>query len=254
MLQQAPIVLFFELAYIISWGSYCLAGGPVYFAFGPFLAALAIVVTSHGWTGLRHFLRQTLRLRAPIRSYLIAVALPIAIVGAAVGLSAAAGLAIPSRAIATAASNFIFVFPVALVDAPLWEEVAWRGYAMPLFPANRSRVANTLILAALLAGWHLPLALAVNELAIPYTVCTLASAIVTNWVYYHSGERVLVAVLFHATQNFATGFVVFRTFAGTDLQQVWWFYAATYVVVALLALAQLRSRPIDTTCDHMGGL
>ena len=89
------------------------------------------------------------------------------------------------------------MFPMAMIDAPLQENSGWHGYAMPRFPANRSRLVNTLILGVLLAGWHFPLTLAEPSIMVPYLLTTLASAFVTNWVYYNARESALLAILYH---------------------------------------------------------
>jgi membrane protease YdiL (CAAX protease family) len=81
-----------------------------------------------------------------------------------------------------------------MLDAPLWEESGWRGYALPRFPAGRSPLVNRLILGVLLAGWHLPIALSEPALTVPYLIAAIASAVVTNWGYYNTGGSAKLVV------------------------------------------------------------
>ena len=138
----------------------------------------------------------------------------------------------PSR---SAWFGLLLLFPVALIDAPLGEESGWRGYALPRFPASRSPLENTLILGVLLAGWHLPVALAEGSIAAPYLIATVASAFVTNWVYYNANESALLAIIYHTTAN-TMGMYFFPAFSGPDLVQLFWLLAAVNCVVAAIVL------------------
>jgi membrane protease YdiL (CAAX protease family) len=51
------------------------------------------------------------------------------------------------------------VFAVRLInplDGPMGEEPGWRGFALPGLQASRSPLVAALILAPLIAVWHLP--------------------------------------------------------------------------------------------------
>ena len=76
------------------------------------------------------------------------------------GLNMLLGAPLPTLAQLGPWYGIFLMFPMAMIDAPLQENSGWHGYAMPRFPANRSRLANTLIIGVLLAGWHFPLTLA----------------------------------------------------------------------------------------------
>lgn len=127
------------------------------------------------------------------------------------------------------------LFPMTMVDAPLWEDSAWRGFAMPLFPNDRWRLINTLILGLLLAGWHLPIALGSGALAAPYLIACVASAVVTNWIYYRSGESALFAILYHTTAN-TMGMYLFPMFTEADQVKLYWLLAAVNWIVAIILI------------------
>ena len=127
-----------------------------------------------------------------------------------------------------------------MIDAPLGEEPGWRGYALPGFPASRSPLENTLILGVLIAGWHLPLALEGGSIAAPYLIATIASAVMTNWVYYNAGESALLAILYHTAAN-TMGLYLFPAFSEADLVMMFWLLAAVNCVVA--AVVVLMAKP-----------
>src|SRR5205085_10570208 len=80
-------------------------------------------------------------------------------------------------------STALTLFATLLVTGDtLFEETGWRAFALPRFRASRSRLATGLILGVILAGWHLPIALAEPGALAPYVIATIASAVVTNWV------------------------------------------------------------------------
>jgi len=57
------LVLFFALAYAISWASFQLLHGPSLFTLGPLLAALLLAAVTGGGTGLRMLASRMLRWR-----------------------------------------------------------------------------------------------------------------------------------------------------------------------------------------------
>jgi hypothetical protein len=236
VVKRHPLVAFFVLAYGISYGFYLLPaiwpGFPSLFPFGSVLAALIVASVTQGLDGLKDLLSRCLRWRVGLRWYAAALLVP-----AAIGLAVAALNTLLGAPLATAADigawySLLVLFPIAMIDAPLQENSGWHGYAMPRFPAGRSRLVNTLILGVLLAGWHAPLALGEGDLAVPYLLATLASAVVTNWVYYNARESALLAILYHSAAN-TIGIFYGRTLAGPDLTRYFWLLAAVNCAVAI---------------------
>jgi len=82
------------------------------------------------------------------------------------------------------------------------------------------------------AGWHFPLTLAEPSLIAPYLLSTLASAFVTNWVYYNARESALLAILYHSAAN-TIGIYYSHMLAGADLTRYFWLLAAVNLVVAI---------------------
>jgi membrane protease YdiL (CAAX protease family) len=237
VVKRHSLVTFFVLAYGLSWGNYILfvtwPNFPFLFPFGPFVAALTVASVTRRREGLEDLLSRSLRWRVGPKWYTAALLVPIAIALATISFNIFLGATTPTAAHLGPWYSLFLLFPVAMIDAPLWEETGWRGYAMPRFPADRSPLANTLILGVLFAAWHLPLALANRALAAPYLIAGIASAVVTNWVYYNAHESALLAILYHTAANTLGGFYFFPMFSGSDSVRLWWLYAAVYGVAAV---------------------
>jgi len=119
----------------------------------------------------------------------------------------------------------------------LFEETGWRAFALPRFPRDRSPLANTLILGVLLAGWHLPVALSEHAALVPYLVATVASAVVTNWVFFSGRESALLAWLYHTSANTAGQFFLPALSTQGRVTYFWMLAAVNLTVAAAIVLA-----------------
>jgi hypothetical protein len=253
--ERHPLVAFFALAYGFSWGSYYALSGPALFPFGSLLAALVVASVTKGREGLRDLSSRCLRWRVGLRWYAAALLVPVAIALSAVRLDVLLGAPLATTTPAGPWWNLVVLFPMAVVDAPLWEEPGWRGYALPRFPGGRSPLANSLVLGLLLAGWHLPIAVSGGALVVPYLIATIASAVVTNWVYYHAGESALLAIVYHSAAN-SMGMYFSRTSSAPGAARYFWSLAAANCVAAVVvgSMGMRRadgspSRPVERV-DH----
>jgi len=246
--QRYPLILFFGLAYSLSWGNYILVKTnpniPFLFPFGPLIAAL-ITATVTG--GLKVFASRCLRWRVGLKWYAAAVLVPSFIGLATIGLSVLLGGPAPDAARIGPWYSLFMIFPMALVDAPLGEESGWRGFALPRFPANRSPLFNTLILALLVVGWHIPLVLSEPVIIAPYLVAGIASAVLTNWIYYNTRGSALMAMLYHSAAN-TIGIYYAPMLSSGDQARYFWMLAVVNWVVAvaviLLTGPTLQRQPV----------
>jgi membrane protease YdiL (CAAX protease family) len=247
-LKRHSLVIFFVPAYVFSWGSYYILDGPFLFPILAFLIALIMAGVTGGLEGLKDLASRCLRWRVGWQWYAAALLVPLAIALATVALNVLLGAPMPTAAQLGPWYSLFLLFPMALIDAPLWEEAAWRGFALPRFPAGRSPLANSLILGVLLAGWHLPIALSEPSLTIPYLIGAIFSAVLTNWVYYNTRGSALLAMLYHGAANTVGGFYFFQMFSGADFVRLWWLLAAVNcvaaVVVVLVTGPNLRRRQV----------
>ena len=224
-----------------------MLSGPHLFPFGPFVAAVVVASTTQGRAGVMDLIARCLRWRVGVGWYAAALLVPAAIALTTFAIAVASGA--PARELG-AWRTLIVLFPAAMIDAPLWEESGWRGYALPRFPADRSRLANTLLLAVLLAGWHLPIALGGGgAVVVPYLIATVGSAVVTNWVYYGAGGSALLAILYHAAANTAGMFCAPISSGPGAATSLWSLAAVNGVVAAAVICAGGLLRPVERV-DH----
>ncbi len=231
--QRYPVVLVFVLAYGFSWGNFILSTAlpsfPFFYPFGPLLAALIVA----GLTGgLKDLASRCLRWRVGLQWYAAALLVPAAIGLLPVYFNVLLGGPVPTATKLGLWYSLFLLFPMALWDAPLWEESGWRGFALPRFPANRSPLFNTLILDLLVGGWHLPLALSDRAITEPYLIAGLGSTILTNWVYYNARGSALLAILYHSSAN-TMGLYFSPMLSGPDLVRYFWLLAAVNWIAAI---------------------
>src|SRR3712207_2818137 len=159
VVRRHPIITFFVLSYAISW-AFLPIESVRFLPSGPLLAALIVIPITQGWSGLRELGSRMIRWRVRWYWYAVAIGVPLAVHLAIVGLNVAAGAGVPSLTF-TSLTTFLIIFAVRLVnpaDGPLGEHPGWNGVALPgLQGAGYSPLLATMILAPLVAGWHLPL-------------------------------------------------------------------------------------------------
>ncbi len=104
---------------------------------------------------------------------------------------------------------FIIVVISGLFPGALGEELGWRGYALPRLQAKFSALVSSLILGVIWALWHIPTFYIefVAQSSIPvfwFFVEVTAISILFTWIYNNTDGSVLMAILFHASNNSVT--------------------------------------------------
>jgi membrane protease YdiL (CAAX protease family) len=243
------LLAFFLLAYLLPWTVWCsqiaqesgwtgwhLPGGIALWTLVP-VTVTATALTG-GRAGLVALARRLVRWRVPARWYAAAVGLPLALATVATGIGAAAsGAAHLGETLSLSAAVSYLLYGIGLFL--LTEEAAWRGFALPRLMTRLSPLAAALVLGVVWAGWHLPTFLLGSESdsAIPYggfTVLTVATSVITAWLYLGSGGSVLLCALFHAVVDAGyswTGVV------GADHSAFW---AAVVLEVSVAAYLAVR--------------
>ncbi len=213
------LLAFFALTFAWSWGCWLLSSmlrtqwptvGMVLFilgGFGPGIAAIALVSYASGRDGLRRWLRRSLQWRVGGCWLALSFFLPLAVMAlAAAGHMVLGGTITPSpasRHLLLAMVNFGLVL---LLGGPLGEEFGWRGYALPVLQEHYSWRVASLILGGVWGVWHLPLFYIANtaQSHIPmglFMVSTIALSVLFTWLFNHTKESVLPALVLHTTIN-----------------------------------------------------
>jgi len=241
-LKRYAILLFFPLAYLLSWWSILVpqAQGGI-LPHGPAFAALLLVALTEGRTGLSVWWKRIMNWRVHWTWYLAAPAILIAFQLGAGLINLALGATLHSL-------DWSKLWPSMILLIFLggqWEELGWTAYALPRLQerfADRPFLASA-ILGALRAIWHLPL---MFSGAIPwYDVLffSFAFQFIISWLYYRTNGSALIVILFHFTSNIL-GVVTHQLFTGPD----WTRYYILFIAVAFVLTALL----VGNTAPRLG--
>jgi uncharacterized protein len=245
--RRHDLLLYFVLAFLLSWLAWPLVAlnpesSPL-LPFGPLIAAAVVAALSGG---LRELFGQLGRWRSAPRWYLAAVLVPVAaaalaaVVTVAAGGSASVGSTVPNAAQVAAT----FLSTVLLVG--LFEEVGWRGYALPRLQQRMSGRRAALLLGVIWAAWHLPELVSDptgQRPVIQFVIFVVAQSVFLSWLYNGSAAGLPLVIISHATVDTAARFGL-PPFVASSPQLVWWSLAGVWVVTAVIvAVCGRWSRP-----------
>jgi len=120
--------------------------------------------------------------------------------------------------------NLFIIILIAILFSPLWEEIGWRGYALPLLQNICNPLTASLILGFLWGLWHLPMYAALTAYGdkrmlfflIVFVGCFPLS-IIQSWIYNNTRQSLLLCVLFHAGVDASVGYF-FQNLPNDQLQ------------------------------------
>lgn len=216
--MNRSLIKFVGLAYVLSWTAWLpltlhaldvthtvpspywhLAGGC-----GPALAALILAL---GDGEARSLLARCVR--APLRWTVIAILGPVALFLTAAAVLYMLGAPIDLRATARTTEYpqlGIAAYVIAnILFYGFGEELGWRGYLLPNLQQRLDPLRASLVVAAIWAGWHLPLfafASGMSAMGLPGIIGWLSSMIAGSFLMtalYNRSRSVLPVALFHGT-------------------------------------------------------
>lgn len=240
MVKQRALILFFPLAFVLSWYPFILgktrlvktSGGinPL----GPMVAALVVAGICYGKAGVKELLGRYLRWRIGWRGLTMALLFPTAITLVAAAVAVAAGATRPTMAQSAAWPELIPKFVFILLFIGVGEETGWRGFALPELQKRLSPVVASLVLGAIWAAWHIPLfGVEFVPAVVPcFIVSVFAGAVMATWLFNTAHGSLLPLPLFHATVNTVGAGFVFPMFKGADVFRLWWIYAGLWALAA----------------------
>jgi uncharacterized protein len=237
--RRHQLLLFFVLAYAFSWWAWVwyqldpvAADAPI-LPFGPFLAALVMLALIGGWPAIREWLAKIVHWRVAPVWYAVVLLGPPALTFGAFLINLSTGAPLKPDWTPPALTGVLVQFVFVLAWIGLGEEPAWRGYALPRLLVGRSALAAALLLGLLHALWHLPLFGVEYDLAngVPWAITVLCVAVVTTWIWLHTGGSLLLPMLLHASNNAVT--FVWRGFAGPDQLRLWWIWAGLWLTATV---------------------
>ncbi len=240
MVERRALILFFPLAFLLSWYPYILgkthlvktSGGinPL----GPMATALIVAAICYGKAGVKELLGRYVRWRIGWGPLTFALLFPAVITLLAAAVNIAAGAERPVVAQLAAWPELMPKFIFILLFIGVGEETGWRGFALPELQKRLSPVVASLVLGAIWAAWHIPLfGVEFAPAVVPWFVLSvLAGALMATWLFNAAHGSLLPLLLFHAMVNTVGAGFVFPMFKDADVIRLWWIYAGLWALAA----------------------
>jgi len=261
LLIKNGLVLFFLLAFVISWGAIFLLAGPSGFPItedqaqimgmaillGPTMASIILIALS-GRSGFQTLFSRLFKWR--VREYWYAYALLIAPLSTAVILVLFSLFSYefqPNILISSDKTSLIISAIFAGLIVGIFEELGWTGFAVPKLLKMHSILGTGLIIGIIWGAWHFPLFWEVNSFtaSLPFVllVARLFSWLppyrtIMVWIYKNT-ESLFVIILMHASLV-ATLMVLDPVIKGVNL--IIFILARAVLLWAIAAIIVARDR------------
>jgi uncharacterized protein len=219
------LLLFFALAYLISWtiwlplilpkfGIDVLPVIPKYHhylgSFGPMIAALIVKYIYEGGGGVKDLLKRMVQWKVNWVWYVVVLLIPVLLV--IVAGYADEFINQQSFTMKGFSSNNEFpqigaigFFLLHFFTFGLGEETGWRGYALPILQKRFSALKSTVMLTFLWACWHIPAFIyrpSYSEMNLAgvagFFISLLMGAIILTWLYNSTKGSILIVAIFHS--------------------------------------------------------
>ena len=229
--RRWPITTFYLLTLAVSWPLGFLPPGPS-------IAAIAVTALIDGRSGVGALLRRVTVWRVGVRWYLVATLGPVGLLALATWVNVLTGAVVTTQGplVDWLELGTLFVVQVLGVFAGGWEELGWRGYALPRLLKRFSPLVASIGVGVLWAAWHIPLFMS-GELPWADAASLVLLSILFSAVFVRTKQSVLIAFLMHAAFN-AAGGIAILLFEGSDRVQMYWSMTAVTAVVALAAISR----------------
>lgn len=257
-------IKFFALLFAYSWGVWLTAlllgaadyGTSTYFPlviygqFTPLLAAVTLIGRRHGKQAIWQFIRQAFDFNTKAIYFLLALGISLGISAAAHYLAPLFNLQVADTLLPPEAGNpwlvaIPYFFFILFLGGGM-EEFGWRGYAQQPLQERFGIVKASILIGLVWGVWHLPLwAFPEGQggySAVAFIVQTVFVSIVYGLLYNASGQKLTIALVFHAMYNTAPPFFPFLHQIEGEPQTAYWVYAGVNVVFGLIAAYLIKRR------------
>ena len=194
---------------IMTWSRYA----PWVTGTGPSLAGLIVALWLYGLPGLRRLVRQLAPWSVGRAWPMLAVCLllPLGAIVLPLAILAGLGAAVPSPSW-EGLSTYLYGAIIAggLVGPGLFEEIGWRGFALPHLQRRYSALTSSLIIGLVWAFWHWPNFVIPSDRppwwhVLAFVPLTMAVSVVFTWVFNSTGGSLFAVVLLHGAIYAALG-------------------------------------------------
>ena len=256
MIRRHPVITFFLLACALSWGAIPWQS---FFAPGVLIAALIVVSLTEGVAGLRTMGSRLIRWRVSWIWYLVALAVPLAVKFASMGLNTALGAPIPQIAEFSVWYSLPMAIAINIVNplnAQLPEEASFRGWAQPKLQTTRTPLAATVLMAIGVTIWHIPLFFMPQFGSSPIeALATISVTFWYAWLFNHASGSALLTLIAHATEGTIETSTLWL--ASADTTRMTWLYSLVWALVAIGLLVFNRrfwTKPPESTSDQSSAM
>jgi membrane protease YdiL (CAAX protease family) len=211
------LIVFYLLAFGISWLGwipqalygrglfpfdsplFSLLGGA-----GPTLAAVIALSLFRQSQQIRPLFAALLRVRASAGWFIFVFGFWFAAAGLALAVMRLAGQPLPDLSrLAWVSLPAVFI---SMVISNVWEEIGWRGFALPRLQQKPTDLQTALLMGGLWSLWHAPLLLnpASPMASLPWggeVIFSLSLTVIYIWLYRNTGGSLFFVTVFHALSN-----------------------------------------------------
>jgi len=216
-IKRHPVAAFYVLAFAITWLGWipqALHGyGLISFdspllnfigSGGPTFAAVIVILLIKEKGGLRQLFGALLKLRVSFVWYVFVFVFWFVLDAIALGIGVVFGQRFPPLS----QFGWIGLFPIffTVLLSNVWEEIGWRGFALPRLQRSFSNMKIFFIMGLLWWLWHLPLLLNPNAAMsrLPWygvIISLLSSTVIYTWLYERTNRSLFFVSVFHAMSN-----------------------------------------------------
>jgi uncharacterized protein len=170
--------------------------------------------------------------------YVIALVGPFLMAVVAAALAVATGAPMLRSGAYTDLGAVGFTFLSTTIIVGLFEEVGWRGFALPRLQRRLDALWAALVLGVIWAFWHLPELISDPTRQRPplqFVLWALALSVIFTWLYNSTNGSLPIVIICHAAIDTA-GRYMLPEFSHAGYQVVWWFMVGLYVLIALIVV------------------
>jgi membrane protease YdiL (CAAX protease family) len=222
--SRFPVLWFFVISYAITgvgaWGNLVAVQAhqpipswvPYALGAGPSLAGLLMTLWLYGlpgaWRLARQFAPWPVGRAWPVLA--VCLLLPVGVIILPLGILAALGAPVPPPSWPGWKYLYGAVIDGGFLGPGLFEEIGWRGFALPNLQRRYSALVSSLIIGLVWALWHWPNFVLPSE-PLPwwhppaYVLLITAVSVVFTWAYNSTGGSLFVVVLLHGAICAALG-------------------------------------------------
>jgi membrane protease YdiL (CAAX protease family) len=214
-------------------------------AFIPTLMAILLIAMIEGGKGVTALLRKLIQWRINLKWYVVALGLPLVIQLAMSLLGLIIGW-IPTIQIRLGSPMQQLILAVIILILAVFEELGWRGYALPGLLTHRSALFSALLIGISWGAIHIGIGALENRPWLPTFLTPFGTSVLFTWLFLHSRGSLVPVVLFHFGLNYFTFFN-----EGMTIDKVVWLQAivtlALDLILILLFGVDLRRDPVKSS-------